>query len=206
LAEAPKLPWVADITYIPTWAGFLYLGVVLDAYGRRIVGWSMATTPARQLVLDALNMALATRRRRGVIHQSDQGSQDTSIEFGQRWRKAGVRPLMGSVGGAYDNAMCKRFFAILVRVPINSAGDPAVMSAGAASALGRHNLFMVQVFGSSRDLQRCRRDAPGYSRSGWIGARQLSSDEPAEADAYSLFSRPSTTCVARSVAVDCITR
>ena len=99
-AEAPDRLWVADITYIPTWAGFLYLAVVLDAYSRRIVGWSMATTLAKQLVLDALNMALAARRPRGVIHHSDQGSQYTSIEFGQHCRKAGVRPSMGSVGDA----------------------------------------------------------------------------------------------------------
>ena len=80
-AEAPDRLWVADITYIPTWAGFLYLAVVLDAYSRRIVGWSMAPTLAKQPVLDALNMALATRRPRQVIHHSDQGSQYTSIEF-----------------------------------------------------------------------------------------------------------------------------
>ena len=71
LAERPDLLWVADITYIPTWAGFLYLAVVLDAFSRRIVGWSMGTTLATQLVLDALNMALATRRPNGVIHHSD---------------------------------------------------------------------------------------------------------------------------------------
>src|ERR1700692_1242239 len=112
-AETPDLLWVADITYIPTWAGFLYLAVVLDAYSRRIVGWSMATTLATQLVLDALNMALVTRRPRGVIHHSDQGSQYTSIEFGHRCRDAGVRPSMGSVGDAYDNAMCESFFATL---------------------------------------------------------------------------------------------
>ena len=112
-AKAPDRLWVADITYIPTWAGFLYLAVVLDAYSRRIVGWSMATTLAKQLVLDALNMALAARRPRGVIHHSDQGSQYTSIEFGQHCRKAGVRPSMGSVGDAYDNAMCESFFATL---------------------------------------------------------------------------------------------
>jgi putative transposase len=112
-SEAPDLLWVADITYIPTWAGFLYLAVVLDAYSRRIVGWSMATTLATQLVLDALNMALLTRRPTGVIHHSDQGSQYTSIEFGHRCRDAGVRPSMGSVGDAYDNAMCESFFATL---------------------------------------------------------------------------------------------
>jgi putative transposase len=112
-AEAPDRLWVADITYIPTWAGFLYLAVVLDAFSRRIVGWSMATTLAAQLVLDALDMALATRRPSDVIHHSDQGSQYTSIEFGHRCRAAGVRPSMGSVGDAYDNAMCESFFATL---------------------------------------------------------------------------------------------
>jgi putative transposase len=112
-AEKPNLLWVADITYIPTWAGFLYLAVVPDACSRRIVGWSMATTLATRLVLDALNMALAMRRPKGVIHHSDQGSQYTSIEFGNRCREAGVRPSMGSVGDAYDNAMCESFFATL---------------------------------------------------------------------------------------------
>src|SRR5262249_32693062 len=112
-AEAPDRLWVADITYIPTWADFLYLAVVLDAFSRRIVGWSMATTLAAQLVLDALNMALVTRRPKDVIHHSDQGSQYTSIAFGQRCREAGVRPSMGSVGDAYDNAMCESLFATL---------------------------------------------------------------------------------------------
>jgi putative transposase len=112
-AERPNLLWVADITYIPTSAGFLYLAVVLDACSRRIVGWSMATTLATRLVLDALNMALAMRRPKGVIHHSDQGSQYASIEFGHRCREVGVRPSMGSVGDAYDNAMCESFFATL---------------------------------------------------------------------------------------------
>ena len=129
-AEAPDRLWVADITYIPTWAGFLYLAVVLDAFSRRIVGWSMATTLATQLVLDALNMALATRRPKGVIHHSDQGSQYTSIAFGHRCREAGVRPSMGSVGDAYDNAMCESFFAtleceLLDAPPVQDAGRGA---------------------------------------------------------------------------------
>jgi putative transposase len=112
-AEAPNRLWVADITYVPTWAGFLYLAVVLDVFSRRIVGWSMAATLKTQLVLDALDMALWRRRPRGVIHHSDQGSQYTSIGFGNRCREAGVRPSMGSVGDAYDNAMCESFFATL---------------------------------------------------------------------------------------------
>jgi len=112
-AERPDQLWVADITYVPTWAGFLYLAVVLDACSRRIVGWSMATGLATQLVLDALDMALTTRRPKDVIHHSDQGSQYTSIAFGTRCREAGVRPSMGSVGDAYDNAMAESFFATL---------------------------------------------------------------------------------------------
>jgi len=112
-AEKPDLLWVADITYVPTAAGFLYLAVVLDACSRRIVGWAMRTKLFTQLVLDALDMALAMRRPNGVIHHSDQGSQYTSIAFGQRCREAGVRPSMGSVGDAYDNAMCESFFATL---------------------------------------------------------------------------------------------
>ncbi len=112
-ADKPDLLWVADITYVPTTAGFLYLAVVLDACSRRIVGWAMSTSLATRLVVDALEMALAARRPNGVIHHSDQGSQYTSIEFGRRCREAGVRPSMGSVGDAYDNAMCESFFATL---------------------------------------------------------------------------------------------
>ena len=105
--------WVADITYVPTWAGFLYLSVVLDAFSRRIVGWAMGHNLKAQLVLDALNMAVAQRKPQDVIHHSDQGSQYTSIAFGLRCKEAGVRPSMGSVGDAFDNAMCESFFATL---------------------------------------------------------------------------------------------
>ena len=112
-AERPDQLWVADITYVPTWAGFLYLAVVLDAFSRRVVGWAMATHLRTQLVLDALEMALRQRRPQGVIHHSDQGSQYTSIAFGSRCRRAGVRPSMGSVGDCYDNALCESFFATL---------------------------------------------------------------------------------------------
>ena len=112
-AEKPNQPWVADITYVPTWAGFLYLAVVLDAFSRRGVGWAMSIDLRAQIVLDALNMALGQRRPRGVIHHSDQGSRYTSIAFGLRCKEVGVRPSMGSVGDAYDNALCESFFATL---------------------------------------------------------------------------------------------
>lgn len=112
-AERPDQLWVADITYIPTWAGFLYLAIVLDVCTRRIVGWAMGTSLATDLVLDALNMAVGQRQPTAVIHHSDQGCQYTSLAFGRRCREVGVRPSMGSVGDAYDNAMAESFFATL---------------------------------------------------------------------------------------------
>lgn len=112
-ADAPDRLWVADITYIPTYAGFLFLAVVLDAFSRRIVGWKTSGNMRTQLVVDALNMAIERRRPTDVIHHSDQGTQYTSIAFGSRCREAGVRPSMGSVGDCYDNAMCESFNATL---------------------------------------------------------------------------------------------
>ena len=112
-ATAPDQLYVADITYIPTWAGFLYLAIVLDVFSRRVVGWRMATHLKSDLVVEALEMALWQRRAAGAIHHSDQGCQYTSIDFGQRCAAAGVRPSMGSVGDCYDNAMAESFFATL---------------------------------------------------------------------------------------------
>jgi putative transposase len=113
VAERPDQLWVADITYIPTWSGFLYLAVVLDVFSRRIVGWAMDTSLETGLVLDALNMAIGQRQPEAVIHHSDQGCQYTSVQFGRRCQEVGVRPSMGSVGDAYDNAMAESFFATL---------------------------------------------------------------------------------------------
>jgi putative transposase len=113
-ADGPNKLWVADITYVPTQTGFLYLAVVLDVWSRRIVGWAMSSCLATQIVVEALTMALEQRRPEpGVVLHSDQGCQYTSIEFGKRCREAGVRPSMGSVGDCYDNAMCESFFATL---------------------------------------------------------------------------------------------
>ena len=105
--------WVADMTYIPTWAGFLYLSVVIDVYSRKVVGWAFGERMSSDLVIPALNMALMTREPESVIHHSDQGSQYTSIAFGNRCKEMGVRPSMGTVGDAYDNAMAESFFASL---------------------------------------------------------------------------------------------
>jgi putative transposase len=112
-ADAPDRLWVADLTYVATWAGFVFLAVVLDVWSRRVVGWSIDERMTGELVLAALNMALQQRKPESVVHHSDQGSQYTAIEFGKRCREMGVRPSMGSVGDAYDNAMAESFFASL---------------------------------------------------------------------------------------------
>jgi putative transposase len=112
-ATRPNQLWVADITYIPTGSGTLYLAVVLEVWSRRIIGWAMATHLRTSLVVAALDMAIAQRRPQAVIHHSDQGCQYTAIDFGRRCREANVRPSMGSVGDCYDNAMCESFFATL---------------------------------------------------------------------------------------------
>jgi len=113
VATSPNELWVADITYVPTLAGFLYLAVVVDVYSRRVVGWAMETHLRAELVVQALNMAVRQRGGDGVIHHSDQGSQYTSLAFGKRCREMGIRLSMGSVGDCYDNALCESFFATL---------------------------------------------------------------------------------------------
>ena len=105
-ADGPDELWVADITYVPTASGFLYLAVVLDAFSRRVVGWAMESHLRSELVLAALEMATRRRQPEGTIHHSDRGSQYTSIAFGVRCRKADVRPSMGTT--CYDNAMVSR--------------------------------------------------------------------------------------------------
>ena len=87
--ERPDRLWVADITYVPTSSGFLYLSVVVDAWSRRVVGWSMKTRLKTDLVLDALNMALQQRRPNGVIHHSDQGTQPRFKGSSQQYRVEG---------------------------------------------------------------------------------------------------------------------
>jgi putative transposase len=112
-ADGPNRLWVSDITFVPTATGFLYLAIVLDAWSRKVIGWAMANHLRAELVLHGLEMAIGQRRPKGVVLHSDQGSQYTSLAFGMRCREAGVRPSMGSVGDAYDNAMAESFFASL---------------------------------------------------------------------------------------------
>jgi putative transposase len=124
-AQAPNRCWVADITYLRTWEGWLYLVAVQDLYSRRIVGWSMADHMRTELVTDALQMALAHRRPgRGLIWHSDQGSQFVSLAFGQQARAAGIAQSMGSRGDCFDNAVAESFFATIKKELIHRRSWP----------------------------------------------------------------------------------
>ena len=113
VADRPDQRGIADIACLPTWAGFLYLAIVLDVFSRRIAAWAMDRALATRLVLDALNMAIGKRHPTAVIHHSGQGCQYTLVQFGKRCREVGVRTSRGSACEACDNAMAKSFFATL---------------------------------------------------------------------------------------------
>ncbi len=114
VAEAPNALWLADITYVPTHEGYLFLGVVMDMFSRKIVGWSMRDDLKAELVVDALAMAVTRRRPpAGLVHHSDRGSQYTSLAFGTTLRESGLVASMGSRGDAYDNAACESCISTL---------------------------------------------------------------------------------------------
>lgn len=124
--EAPNRLWVADITYLRTWEGWLYLAAVQDAYSRRIVGWSMADHMRKELVIEALEMAVSRRQPgRGLIHHSDHGGQYVSLLFGQKARDHGIAVSMGATGSAYDNAVAETFFATLKKELVHRRSWPS---------------------------------------------------------------------------------
>jgi putative transposase len=113
-AERPNQLWLADLTYVPTLEGYLFLGVVMDMFSRKIVGWSMREDLKADLVVDALAMAVTRRRPpAGLVHHSDRGSQYTSLAFGRTLRDSGLVASMGSRGDAFDNAACESVISTL---------------------------------------------------------------------------------------------
>jgi transposase InsO family protein len=108
-APAPNRLWVADFTYVATWAGFVYVAFVIDVYARYIVGWRVSRTAHAGFVLDALEQAIHERRPvgGGLVHHSDRGSQYLSIKYTERLAEAGIEPSVGSVGDSYDNALAE---------------------------------------------------------------------------------------------------
>ncbi len=118
--EQPNQCWVADITYIQTNQGWLYLAITMDLFSRKIVGWSMSRWPNRHLVIDALKMAIAMRRPVvGLIHHSDRGCQYTSDDFRNELKKNGIECSMSGRGNCYDNAVAESFFGLLKRECVN---------------------------------------------------------------------------------------
>ena len=131
-APGPNRLWVADITYVSTWEGFLFLACVIDTWSRRVVGWSMRDDLRSELVVDALGMALTQRKPEpGLVHHSDRGSQYTSLAFGKTMQDAGVMPSMGRRGDAFDNAVAESFFATLETE--SSTGTPSAPATRLAS-------------------------------------------------------------------------
>lgn len=145
-AKEPNQLWVADITYLKTWEGWVYLAAVQDAYSRRIVGWSMAEHMRSELVTDALEMAVKRRRPEpGVIHHSDRGSQYVSLAFGKVAKQNGIAQSMGQVGSAYDNSLAESFFATLKKEKINRRTWPEKQE------------LKTEVFSYIESFYNCRR-------------------------------------------------
>jgi len=112
-ARRPNQLWVADFTYVATWAGFVYVAFVIDVFARRIIGWRVSRSMSTDLVLDALEQALWARSEaRGVIHHSDRGGQYLSIRYSERLAEAGAEPSVGSVGDSYDNALAETIIGL----------------------------------------------------------------------------------------------
>jgi transposase InsO family protein len=124
-APRPNALWVSDFTYVATWAGFVYVAFVIDAYARRIVGWRVSRSAQAGFVLDALEQALHDRqpiRRAGLIHHSDRGVQYVSLRYTQRLAEAGLEPSVGSVGDSYDNALAETVIGLFKAEVIHRRG------------------------------------------------------------------------------------
>ena len=112
-ADRPNRLWVADLTYVATWAGFVYVAFVMDVFSRKIVGWRVSSSLRSDLALDALEQALHARP--GIdqlIHHSDHGVQYVSIRYTERLAEAGIEPSVGSVGDSYDNALAETIIGL----------------------------------------------------------------------------------------------
>lgn len=122
-ASRPNQLWVADFTYVATWAGFVYVAFVIDVFARRIVGWRVARSMSTALVLDALEQALHARQAgHGLIHHSDRGSQYLSIRYSERLAEVGIEASVGSVGDSYDNALAETIIGLYKAEVIHARG------------------------------------------------------------------------------------
>jgi len=122
-ADRPNRLWVADLTYVATWSGFVYTAFVVDVFSRRIVGWRVSTSLRSDLALDALEQALHARAELdGLVHHSDRGVQYVSIRYTERLSEAGIEPSVGSVGDSYDNALAETIIGLYKTEVIRRCG------------------------------------------------------------------------------------
>ena len=125
VVSAPNRLWVADLTYVATWRGFVYVAFVIDAYARRIVGWRVSSSLCTDIALDALEQALYDRRiaaESDLVHHSDRGVQYVSIRYTERLSEAGIEPSVGSVGDSYDNALAETIIGLFKTELIRQRG------------------------------------------------------------------------------------
>jgi len=123
IASRPNQLWVADLTYVATWAGFVYAAFVIDVFARRIVGWRVTRSLYTELVLDALEQVLHARQAsRGLIHHSDRGCQYLSIRYTERLAEADIEASVGSVGDSYDNALAETIIGLYKTEVIHARG------------------------------------------------------------------------------------
>jgi transposase InsO family protein len=124
-APRPNALWLSDFTYVATWAGFVYVAFVIDAFARRIVGWRVSRSMQAEFVLDALEQAIHDRRPAetdALVHHSDRGSQYVSIRYTERLAEAGIDPSVGSVGDSYDNALAETVIGLFKTEVIRRRG------------------------------------------------------------------------------------
>ena len=191
-AGRPNELWVADITYLPTWAGFLYLAAVVDVFSRRVVGWAMAGHLRTSLILDAIEMAISRRQpSAGLVHHSDRGTQYTSIAFGLRCREAGIAVSMGSTGDAYDNALAESFFASLETELIDRSSWRTRADARLA-VFDYSRPSTTRAAGTPRSITY----RPPSSRGGTVRRRSPPPD-PTTFTVHESGSTPAVRCVAR---------
>jgi transposase InsO family protein len=164
--RAPDRVWVADITYVRTWEGWLYLAVILDAFSRRVVGWAIADHLRTELATAALHMALTTRRpAAGLVHHSDRGSQYLSAAYTGILAEHGARSSVGRPGTCWDNAAAESFFATLKTELLHRASWPTRQHARSAifhyleGFYNRHRRHSTLGFRSPADFEADHRAA-----------------------------------------------
>jgi len=172
-APAPNVLWVADFTYVATWAGFVYVAFVIDVFARRIVGWRVSRTAHAGFVLDALEQAVHDRRPcGGLVHHSDRGSQYLSITNTERLAQAGIEPSVGRVGDSYDNALAECINGLFKAEVIWRKGPWRSME-----AVEFATLEWVDWFNNRRLLGPIRNVPPAEAEANYYAARE----EPAMA-------------------------